>query len=507
MLPGDRESSDGARGADLQESTTAVMRGSKLGVVLFGILRIKGLVTTKVMALILGPALIGVYSLMVTTGIVVWPFAALGLHAATVAYIPDCRTDREINVCYSTNLAAALLASTLVLSLVATGSVRGGLFASGPAAAAVLFAAACMIDQFGRSYLQARQRVRLLALYDFWAQWLAFALLLAAMVVYRNAVASLLALAVGILVPACWLQWFIFRELGAPRLHFDRAFRERLRFAVVILPAGLLQWGLQSADYFFVRHFCGDGSLGQYSVAYNIGFSLTGLFYILHAVVYPTLVRSLTKSSAAVREQYVRFDLGFLLLGHLFLLAAVTVGPRLLLLVTAPTFVDAAAVFPLVMSCFYLMLLSILPLDGLQLQKRAGACLACHAVAFSLNLVLNWLLIPRHGIWGAAAATLVSFATLFALLTLAMQRQKALSGRLLLLTIAFLGMGAAQLLSRGLGAPIPLQGGVLLLNVLLVSVVEWRSGTLRLLWLLGRSRMRTPGDSGDDGLQVRGRIG
>ena len=497
ILPGDGESPDAARVADAQGSTTAVVRGSMLGMILFGILRIKGLVTTKAMALLLGPSLIGAYSLMVTTGIVVWPFAALGLHAATTAYIPECRTNRETNVCYTTNLVAALLASTLVLSLMAIGSVRGGLFAYGHAATAVLFAAACMVDQFGRSYLQALQRVRLLALYDFWGQWLAFVLLLVAMAVYRNAVASLLGLAVGILLPACWLQWFIYRELGAPKLHFDRAFRKRLRFAVVILPAGLLQWGLQSADYFFVRHFCGDAMLGQYSVAYNIGFSLTGLFYILHAVVYPTLVRSSAKSPSAFREQYVRFGLGFLLLGHLFLLAAVTVGPPLLLLVTAPTFVDSAAVFPIVMGCFYLMLLGILPLDGLQLQKRAGVCLACYASAFALNLLLNWLLIPRHGIWGAAVATLASFAVLFVLLTIAMQKLKALSGRLLVLTTVFLGMGASQLVARVLGAPILVQGAVLCLNVLLVSVVEWRRGTMRLLWRLGRSGGRVAAPHGD----------
>jgi len=370
----------------------------------------------------LGRAGLGAYSLFTVTGAVLWPIADLNIHYATPVFLPHCGTRGKAARLYYSHLLFAAASTLVTLGLAALLFHWSGLFTAAETSVIALLVLASLADQFGRGFLQAFQLVQELARYDFAAQWVSFAGIVLGLSVFRTPAAAAAGLALGLGAAALALHCRIFRETRPSSVEFNAAFRRRLLFGLGALPIGFFQWVMQSADYFLIRRSWGVDALGEYALPYNLCFAMTGIFYMLHSFVYPNLVRARKESQDAFQREHARFELIFLLLGGVTLLAGSAVGPPLVPLLATRGFSASARLFPLVLTSFVFMFLSIPPLNVLNLEKRVKPTVAAHAIGVGLNLGLNLLWIPRWGVFGAAWATLLSYMVVYGLLIAAGRR-------------------------------------------------------------------------------------
>ncbi len=455
----------------------------------FVVLRLKGIITTKLLAVFLGRAGLGVYSLFTVTGAVLWPIADLNIHYATPVFLPHCKNRAEAARLYYSHLLFAACSTFVTLGVAALIFQVTGLFGTGAMAVIALLVVASLADQFGRVFLQAFQLVHELARYDFTAQWLSFAGIVLGLVVFQRPAAAAAGLGLGLGTAALALHTRIFRETRPAGIEFDAAFRRRLLFGLSALPIGFFQWVMQSADYFLIRRFVGVQALGEYALPYNLCFAMTGVFYMLHSFVYPSLVRARKESRAAFQREHARFELIFLLLGGIALLAGSAIGPPLVPLLATRGFAVSARLFPLVLTAFVFMFLSIPPLNVLNLEKRVRPTVAAHAVGVVLNLGLNLLWVPRWGVFGAAWATVLSYMAVYGLLIAAGRRHVHRPALLPLFAGGYLLAAAAYAVLVSVDRPgLALIAGAT--AVLLLARFEHRNRTLTRLAVLAVDALR-----------------
>ncbi|MGE0447308.1 MAG: oligosaccharide flippase family protein [Vicinamibacterales bacterium] len=253
--------------------------------------------------------------------------------------------------------------------------------------------------------------------------------------------------------------------------------RAYLAFGLPTVLSGLAYWSVQSSDRYLIAAYLGLAAVGQYTPAYALGSALNMLIVPFALVLTPTIAKYHDAGEAeAVRTTLVRGLQLFLLVGVGASLGAALLAHDVLTVFASPAIADAAsAVTPFVLVSTVLYGAGTLVVQILFMHHRTRFVAMVWAGAAVLNLGLNLVLIPRMGLVGAAAATLLAFTGAVTALWLGARR-------LLTLTIGtrfsvVLTMGAVLMAvvaegSRAAGVPaIAAVGAGFLLSSALVFVL------------------------------------
>jgi O-antigen/teichoic acid export membrane protein len=201
--------------------------------------------------------------------------------------------------------------------------------------------------------------------------------------------------------------WSMRKFLTAP---FQRKFaRDSLVFSLPLIPHLVMASGLVVADRLILEHYRDLNEVGIYSLSYTIGMVMFLVTQSLSQAWLPMFFQM------AGEGEEKRHTLGRICSGLAVLLAAIACCGILL----SPLFVQIALdsryhaamhIVPLVvMGYFFHALFSLFDLSILQ-ANRTVSVFVISLVAFSLNLFLNFALIPRWGMVGAAWATTLAYA-------------------------------------------------------------------------------------------------
>lgn len=248
-----------------------------------------------------------------------------------------------------------------------------------------------------------------------------------------------------------------------------------LLFALPLVPAELGVFILSSADRLMVQDILGEGDLGQYQVAYNIG-ALPML--VLQALTTVWLPRFFSVKDA--EEQRAVLSASRAALQKLLapVMIGMAVGLPIILQLWAP-----AEFQPLqLMLVSTVIIVSAVPYTavesatrGLLMQSRTKAVAWSTAVAAAVNIGLNLVLIPLLGIVGAAVATFIAYAVQHAVLLMATGWVKSPNPSAWPLVQLFLGAaGAFAVLLLPTDA-----GGLVLRGALAVLCLAWFGWLLR----------------------------
>jgi O-antigen/teichoic acid export membrane protein len=225
-----------------------------------------------------------------------------------------------------------------------------------------------------------------------------------------NAVALALALAVS------------FRRRGAPspppagraatRLRFSqRLARPLLSFGVLLLPVLLSAWVLDLSDRYVLRLYAGLAAVAVYAVGYKVGMALQLAVVWPFQLAWPAVSFSISHRPGH-QETYSR-TFTYLTAVMAFGIVGLTLGSRLALpLLVGPAYREAWRVVPWVALAYAFNGIHYCLSPGVHIAGKTRwfplFALGCGAV----NLGLNFLLIPRYGMMGAAWATAAAFACL-----------------------------------------------------------------------------------------------
>jgi O-antigen/teichoic acid export membrane protein len=404
-------------GADAR--MTATPRAGGLGqlfsdrvVVLFGTQVVTagvGIFNGFVLAGLLGPSAKGDYYLLTLLPTTIMVLTQLGLPQAFGFYSARGRTNGLTRMALL--LTAAIALPALAVAIAALPVLRGTFMAGlepGQIILALLALPILLSATFTTGIVLGRQAVRWYAAVNI-SQVVAYSVLLVAFVA---ALHLGLAGALGVFLAIACIQSGGFLVGAARRTAHSEdsepvAVRDLFRYGITLYPGTMTQYFSNRADVFMLAFLLADPSapLGYYSMGVSMA---EMVFFFPNAVsilLFPHVAGAPREDSNRQVPMVARVTL---LMTAAFGLALVPVA-TILISVFLPAFTPALpALYVLLPGVVALSVSKVL--SGYQAGLgRTGLQSIVSVGAFFLNVAVNLVLIPRYGIVGAAAASLVSY--------------------------------------------------------------------------------------------------
>lgn len=198
-------------------------------------------------------------------------------------------------------------------------------------------------------------------------------------------------------------------EMFRVGLRFSRPImREMLTFGLPLVPAQMGGMIVHLSDRFFIKEMISIGDAGIYSLGYRLG-TLSSML-VVEPFNQTWLPRRFEIQKQPDHERVFGRIFTYFTAGLVFFaLATSALAGDLLRVISAPEYWSAAKVVPIIAVANAIFGLHYHLNFGLLLAKKTKIIAIINLTNGVLVLALNWLLIPRWGVYGAAVATLFAF--------------------------------------------------------------------------------------------------
>lgn len=187
-----------------------------------------------------------------------------------------------------------------------------------------------------------------------------------------------------------------------------------LSFGTPLIFGGLAFWGLTATDKILLKELSSYEQLGLYSVAVSFAAAATIFQSVFSTVWAPTVYKWAAKGENLDKILQVN---RYVLLAVIILFSLAGLFSWLItLLLPEPYY----AVQWILLSCLgypLLYTLSETTVVGIGVTRRSGFAMLAACIAFIINLLGNWWLIPIYGAAGAAVSTCIAFWVFFIMRT------------------------------------------------------------------------------------------
>ena len=187
--------------------------------------------------------------------------------------------------------------------------------------------------------------------------------------------------------------------------------KEMLSFGAPMMPAGLAMWALNSSDRYFLNAFTSTADVGIYNIGYKVG-SLAVLLVSALQLAYPRFIFSIYNEKPNPQDYFKKITTYFYLLNFTFALGISIFSKEAVQILTGPAFHSSYVVVPLIAFSYVGLGLYYNFATGVFVVGKTFYTTIAVLLAGGLNLILNYFLISRFGMIGAAASTLLSFVSL-----------------------------------------------------------------------------------------------
>ncbi len=251
---------------------------------------------------------------------------------------------------------------------------------------------------------------------------------------------------------AIYMSFLMMRENG---LRLDRRILVGMAvFAAPLILHGLSTFALHFADRGFLRAFHSTHEVGLYSLGYKFGFLIVFVvgqpfFAVWNARVYGQARTEGWQDRFANMLRYLLF-FAFLAWTGMCVLIDEAIG-----IMAADAFHPASLIVPIVAGAYVLRIMGDFFQTLLFIKKRSGVAMTVSLCCAAFNIGLNFLLIPRYSYWGAAWATLATWALQMTTLAILARREHKFPipygyvARLMALSLACYGV--IRLIDPGVG--------------------------------------------------------
>lgn len=275
------------------------------------------------------------------------------------------------------------------------------------------------------SLLQAEQRTKTYVFFRFLHASVTVAGNIAAIFIFKSGYEGILVanLAVNIIFIVIWLNYF----LPVLRTKADTALlKSLLKFSLPMVVVALSQWILTMTDRIFLIHYTSAYDVGLYSFGYKVGtivnLGIIGPF----AVAWTPIMMKIAKEengSSIFRETLVIWTAILIAASS----AIALFSKEIALVMGGREFVSTARIIIMILWGEMFFGLYNFFIYGPSVEKRSNPLALQTFGAALINMLLNFVLIPKLGTIGAAISSLVSYFTMFLLLSFSVLKKKQIS--------------------------------------------------------------------------------
>lgn len=202
---------------------------------------------------------------------------------------------------------------------------------------------------------------------------------------------------------------------------FDRPLlRSLLGYGLPLFPNTMALLVLALADRYLLLHFHGEKAVGLYGVSLRLVTLLHVLLTSIGTAYTSFAFGSEGREGSKAQYRRVMQLLNFILLGLVF--TGSLFVPEFMRVMTSPAYQESASPVLFLFFGQWLYAVTMIAGYGISFRKKSGYLLLASIPAALLNLGLNYLLIPQHGIWGAGFTTFLAYV-LMASITVFMSKR------------------------------------------------------------------------------------
>ena len=380
------------------------------------LLKLKGFVFIPLMSRSFGATNYGMWCQVGVLVAMLTPILMLGTDFAILRYLPGQSLNEQKKYysawCYfliamACVVYALLLSFRTQIAVVFFGRITGYVFF-------IPLAGAMLCANMAVGVLRNRYRIDNDAkMYGAIAVFQAF-LELSALIIAFLRKATLYQLIIYILIAdfiiILWTASSIMRKYGWGKPDFS-VIGKLLKYGLPCIPAGYAIWGLNSMDRLFLVKYSDMTAVGIYGMAYGLGYMLLQMTVSPIWNMYPNMAAELynTGKHDELQKLFERSIKVILLLTLPSIAGIYVLGERVLLIFATKDFIAGAHIISIITTSYLFLMLATYYEVALGLIHKQYLSTVSISIACGVNLVLNILLIPRYGIFGAAIATFLAF--------------------------------------------------------------------------------------------------
>lgn len=206
--------------------------------------------------------------------------------------------------------------------------------------------------------------------------------------------------------------WALVRA-GMLRPSLDRSLaRPMLGFALPLVPAGIAGWALNLSDRPLLQVLTGDtGTVGVYTLGYTAGLVINALVVQPFALAWGAAHWEISRADDAP-PTFARALTWFLALAAGVALLLSAIGTDLIRILAGPAFEASRYIVPFSAFAYVLYGAHVIASSGLSITGRSRLVALTMGVAATAAVVLNLVLIPLLGMYGAAISTIAGYLLL-----------------------------------------------------------------------------------------------
>lgn len=267
-----------------------------------------------------------------------------------------------------------------------------------------------MLNGIGLNYLRVTMKSLQYILLSFFRLFLAIALNIYFIIFLHMGV-------LGILVSTLITSIVVFFILNVPQLYrvgfrfSPKIVREMLKFGLPMIPSQMGSFIVHVSDRFFLKAYCSIADAGLYALGYRFG-GLPGTFVSepFNQVWQPRRLEVYEQDNS--EEVFGRIFTYFLVLICFTALGVAVLTKDVLMIMAEKEFWPAYRIVPIIVLANVIFTFNYHFNMGIIIEKKTKYFAYINSSNAALNLALNFILIPRYGIYGAAFATLFSYSYL-----------------------------------------------------------------------------------------------
>lgn len=193
-----------------------------------------------------------------------------------------------------------------------------------------------------------------------------------------------------------------------------RILKNSLSFSLPMIPSLLSAWILNLSDRIFIERYFNLHDVGIYSLGYKIAgliLIFTGAFYMAYNPVFYKLANS--EKQMVAKKKLFNYNNAYIIV---ILIAAFFISifsKEAIQFLLDPKYLGAYKIVPIIALAYFIGQISGLSNLSIYQEKKTLQMMYMSLGTAILNIILNFLLVPKFGAYGAAYATVLSFAFFF----------------------------------------------------------------------------------------------
>ncbi len=223
----------------------------------------------------------------------------------------------------------------------------------------------------------------------------------------------------------CFLNMgFVYQKFLRPRYHIDWQFwGKSLKIALPLAIVALISMVYYHIDIVMLGKMKGEEVAGWYGVSYHLFFALATIPGAFLSAIFPVLSRFFMESGEMLKKAYQKSFKVLVGVGIPASVGSFLLSEKIILFLFGPQYQHSIA--PLKILSFLIVFSYLNGLAGYFLTSINRQVLTAKimAVTTGINVLLNFILIPRYSYIGAAYATVVSEILFFALFFLTNRKE------------------------------------------------------------------------------------